>query len=255
MKKWAKYISSLCLLTETALARQLVVSTPDWPPFYVHDSNIPTRRGIAWDILTQCSNSLNHAVKFDMYPIKRMFKYMEKGELDINIMSFKADRTKHVEYGKEVIFENTYSIWVHKNETQMIRSLQDLNSFSMAQLIGLRPSDDFNKWYDSKMNAKIPNESHVVNSLEQVLKMLANQRIQATAASSPETRWRANRLGLLPSIKDSGLTLQKQPYFFVVAKESPFYKQDPNILQKMDQCLRQMKRNGQWSELKKYYNL
>jgi len=235
--------------------RPLKVYTPDWPPFYIQEGGGGTNRGMAWDILATCTKSIDPSVVFDNYPIRRMMKLMEEGELDVNIMSFKPDREKILSYGREVIFENNYVIIVGNHVTKPIRKLADLDTLSIAQLVGLRPSDTFKSWFDKRLANKGGKETLQLNSEEQILKMLANGRIDATVASDAEFKWRSQRLGLTHRIKSTKLTIQKQPYFFVMAKQSPIFRTKPTTLQRMDNCVRNLKKSGEWAEMKNRYQL
>lgn len=239
----------------TAFGRPLKVYTPDWPPFYIQEGGGGANRGMAWDILATCTRSIDPSAVFDNYPIRRMMKLMEEGELDVNIMSFKPDREKIVSYGREVIFENNYVIIVGNHVTKPIRKLSDLDTLSIAQLVGLRPSDTFKAWFDKRLGNKGGKETLQLNSEEQILKMLANGRIDATVASEAEFKWRSQRLGLVHRIKSTKLTIQKQPYFFVVAKQSPILRTKPMTLQSMDNCVRNLKKTGTWAEMKNRYQL
>ena len=40
------------------VARSLTVSAPDWPPFYIHETNDEASRGMAWDLLRSCADHL-----------------------------------------------------------------------------------------------------------------------------------------------------------------------------------------------------
>ena len=240
---------------EKALSRSLTIYTPDWPPFYIQDSQNPNHKGMAWDILETCADRIDRKAVFDNYPIRRMIKQMEDGDLDVNIMSFKEDRQKMLAYGKEVIFENNYVIIVGNHVTKPIRSLSDLDNLSIAQLVGLRPSDAFKSWFDQRLKKTGSKETLMLNTEEQILKMLAYGRIDATVASLAEFRWRSHRLGLASRIRSTNLLIKKQPYFLVMAKQSPIYKAKPQTLTNLDRCVRDLKKSGVWGNLKRQYQL
>ena len=253
MRLWLNFLA-LALAT-SAKARPLTVSAPDWPPFYIHDDGNEPYKGMAWDILANCAGQIDKDAVFDMYPIRRMFKYMETGNLDLNIMSFKAERTSTVNYGKEIVFENTYGVWSGASLTAKIKSLTDLNALNVALLIGLHPSEEYKKWLEIRQATPSGKETLILNEQEQILKMLADNRIDATVGSGPEFRWRARKLGLSTKVRDTGLLIQRQAYFFVVAKESSIYKHHPDILRRLDQCVKDMKKSGAWAKLKEHYQL
>lgn len=234
-------------------ARSLTASAPDWPPFFIHGSS--DRKGFAWEIFSNCASAIDPNVTFENYPIHRMFRYMERGELDLNIMSFKKDRLASLAYGKEVLFENNYSVWTGAHIQRDIKKIEDLNQLTIGQMIGLRPSDQFRSWFEERLKDGERSKSYLLNEPEQVIKMLANGRIDATVISSPEIDWRAKRLGLREKIRDTNFSLQKQDYFFVIAKESPYFKRDPRLLDKLDACVRSLKQSEQWQRLQEKYEL
>jgi ABC-type amino acid transport substrate-binding protein len=210
---------------------------------------------MGWEILAQCGQKIDQDISFDIYPIRRMFKQMEDGELDINIMSYKDDRTKLVSYGKEVVFVNTYSVWTGAHVLKPIRRLSDLDDLSIGQLVGLRPSDQFKDYFAQRLQQGGRKESVELNDTDQVIKMLASRRLDAAIISSPEIRWRSKKLGLQNKIKDARFTIKSQDYFFVFSRQSPFFKKDPNIVGKLDTCVKAMKLSGRWQELKAQYEL
>jgi ABC-type amino acid transport substrate-binding protein len=241
------------LFSSLANARPLTVSTPDWPPFFIQDRM--NDRGMGWEILATCGSAIEPSLSFDVYPIRRMFKYMERGDLDLNIMSFKEDRTKTLSYGKEVVFENTYGVWLGTHVKKNIRRITDMNDLSVGQLVGLRPSDQFRNWFDNRIKEPTDKEAIVLNDADQVVKMLASQRLDATVISGAEIRWRMKKLGLSGKIKDARFPIKSQEYFFVVSKQSPFFKKNPLMVQQLDRCVRSMKSSGKWQELRKQYDL
>jgi ABC-type amino acid transport substrate-binding protein len=236
-------------------AKNLSIYTPDWPPFYIQDVDQNNARGMAWEVLATCSRKIDKNPVFDNYPIRRMMKKMEDGELDLNIMSFKEDRLRIMAYGKEIIFDNDYIIITGSHVTKPIRKLSDLDDLSVAQLVGLRPSDEFKRWFDNRLKNKSGKDTFLLNSEEQILKMLANGRVDATVASRAEVKWRSKRLGLTNRIRTTNLSIKKQPYFFVMAKKSPIYKARPNSLASLDACVRDLKRSGGLARMKARYQL
>ena len=239
----------------TAAARPLTVSSPDWPPFYIQDSEKPLEHGFAGDILDICAAKIDPNADFHAYPIRRMMKYMERGELDINIMSFKPDRALFMDYGKEMVFENSYVVWKRRSLSNSISSIHYLDSLRIAQLVGIRPSDEFREWFDLRLKSKSEIDTLVLNNTDQIVKMLAHDRSDVTVSSLAEMKWRSNKLGLSKYVVNTGLVIKKQDYFLVIAKASPLYKRDPQILNKFDSCVTRLKSTGRWAQLQKYYGL
>jgi ABC-type amino acid transport substrate-binding protein len=257
MTRWLSLTFGLILMVSATVShgRSLTVSFPDWPPFYIHDASRPTEQGLAREILGICAEEVDKTANFDMYPIRRMFKYMERGDLDLNIMSFKPDRLATLDFGKELVFENSYVVWTRRSLNKRITSIQDLDSLTIGQLVGLRPSDPFKLWFENRLKTQPDKETLVVNSPEQLLKMLASERIDVTVASQAEFKWRGKKLGLTSKIKNSGFVIKSQDYFLVMSKASPLYKQNPQLLNTLDQCVRKLKITGKWAKLREHYDL
>jgi ABC-type amino acid transport substrate-binding protein len=246
-------ISVAMLLGPRAWCRAMTISTPDWPPFYIHDSDDTDARGLAWDVLRICSVKNNVNPIYEMYPIRRMFKYMENGDLDLNIMSYKSDRAKALAYGSEVVFENTYGIWTRASLRNKVTSLADITHLSIAQLIGLRPSDEVKALLEARLKNPQSQETLILNDPDQVVKMLATDRIDATVSSVAEIKWRATKLHVANKLRFTGVVVQRQKYFFVMSRQSPLFLQQPQILKGFDQCVRDLKRSGVWSRLQQKY--
>jgi polar amino acid transport system substrate-binding protein len=245
----------LAFSQQVASGRNMTISAPDWPPFYIQDASRANARGLAWDILKICSAKYDKSPQFEMYPIRRMFKYMDDGTLDLNIMSYKADRAESLAYGKEVVFENTYGIWTRSSLMTTIGSMRDIDKLSIAQLIGLRPSDEFKSILEERLKSSTGKETLILNDPDQIVKMLASNRIDATVASLAEIRWRAARLGVSRQLRFSGIVVQKQKYFFVMSRKSPIYNERPQILTGLDQCVKDLRRSGAWDRLRSQYGL
>lgn len=114
----------------------------------------PSDQGFAGEILSLCAVKIDPNANFGAYPIRRMMKYMERGDLDVNIMRFKPDRALFLDYGKQTIFENSSVVWKRRSLKKSIKTIHDLDSLSVAQLVGLRTTDEFKEWFDSRLKSK-----------------------------------------------------------------------------------------------------
>jgi ABC-type amino acid transport substrate-binding protein len=252
MMRWLKY--AILFPSSMGIARPISISAPDWPPFFIHDAPNEANLGMGWDILKRCTTQLTLPATFETYPISRMFKYMEGGQLDLNVMSFKPERTKILDYGREMIFENNYNIWIRANLTNKIQRLADLESLNLAFLTGSKTTAEAQSMLEHrKGNNSI--ETIYVNEQEQIIRMLAAGHSDATISSSPEFRWRLKQLKLEHKLLDTGISIQSQAYFVVASKNSDVYRQNPNLLNQIDQCVKNLKSTGVWAQLKKRYEL
>ena len=247
------------LLNLPAQANALSFSAPDWPPFYIskpaHNKDLYTQPGFATEIITLCSQKSNFQVLLKELPIKRMFREMDSGDLDLNIMSFKADRTKSLNFGKEVVFTNTYGLWTRSGLSINVQTLSQLDGLNIVDLVGIRTSDAYRSYIDQRLSKNGSGRVTVVSSVEAIAKMLAIGRADAAVVSIPEMKFRLQKLGLSHRVTNVGFVIKSQPYYFVASKASKNLLTSPGILDRLDQCIRTIKRDGTWEKLKTSYDL
>lgn len=237
----------------------LSFSTPDWPPFYIvkpaNNERLNPRAGFATEIITLCAQKSNFQVLLKELPIKRMFREMDSGDLDLNIMSFKADRTKSLNFGKEVVFSNTYGLWTRSRLSINIRSLSDLDGLNIVDLVGIRTSDTYRTYIDQRLSKEGAGRVTVVSSVEAIAKMLANGRADAAVVSIPEMKFRLQTLRLTHRVTNAGFIIKSQPYYFVASKSSKNLLASPGTLDRLDRCIRTLKQDGTLERLMSLYDL
>ncbi|NJL60269.1 MAG: amino acid ABC transporter substrate-binding protein [Desulfobacteraceae bacterium] len=68
--------------------RTLNISESDWPPYnFLAKPGAP--KGIIKEIFEMCVPPSEYRLKFEFYPVKRMFTYLEEGKIDMNVLSYK----------------------------------------------------------------------------------------------------------------------------------------------------------------------
>lgn len=242
---------ALWLVPSTILAgtsRPLMVSAPDWPPFYIEGRPIG-KRGLATEVLSRCSESLKLSYQLVDLPINRMFKAMERGDLDVNIMSFKPDRTKFLVYGKAPVFKNSYVPFVKRGSTIKIKSIASFDNLRVGDYVGIRTSDEFRAYLDKRL-AQPDGRVDVVNAADSLVKMLVKGRIDITVAAKTELPFRAQSMGYPPgSIQPLPYVLKSADYFVVISKASPLLRSRPSLVTEFDHCITAMKKDGTYARL------
>lgn len=265
MKKWLRNtillnqiigLNSIAVSQTTKSSNSITISAPDWPPYYIDQTKEPgDLKGFGWEISNMCSIKLGLSPKFEQFPIRRMFKEMEKGTLELNIMSFKADREKAVSYGKEVVFSNSYGLWTRTGLQRIPKTFTDLDTLTLAELVGLRTSDAFREYLDRRHKMSGDSKIQTLSETDAIAKMLASSRVDAAVTSNAEMRYRLKKLGLTSKVSQAPLNVTTQDYFFVISKNSKILKTQPDIVVKFDQCVRQLKSNGIFEKLANKYSI
>jgi ABC-type amino acid transport substrate-binding protein len=230
------------------------VSIPDFPPYYIYDQ-LGRRSGFATEVIELCFKKLNLTPAFRQLPIKRMFRDMESGNLEVNIMSFKEDRTKFLQYGKVPVFHGEYIAFVHRSFKSDFRSLTDLDPLNLGELIGLKPSVDYRTYADRRLQQRDKGRITVVGNVDSLIKMLAKKRIDVFIANRAEIAWRAKELQLDDAIKATNYVLASQDYFWTVAKKSPVLRARPDTVGALDRCVHDLSHSSELAPLEKRYGL
>ena len=139
---WLFVVSSFSAFAESSALR---INDNDWPPYFFGGKE-GTPKGIGKEILHHCLVDSDYKFKFTFYPINRMHKYMEEGELDINIYSYKPERESFLVYGSEPLFVAGYRPIVRKNETRTIDTIADFEPLLLGHLHGLSYSEPFYRY-------------------------------------------------------------------------------------------------------------
>ncbi len=230
----------------------LSVSRPDWPPYSI--INGPGHHpGYLIEITNQCFSDAGYQPNYRELPIKRMFNAMKKGDLLVNVMSYKRDRAEFLAFGKIPLFRGEYVAFTNNKQTTLIKNIDDLNGLSLGDFVGIRPSDSYRTYLDLRLKKRDAGGITVVHSVDSLIKMLAKGRIDAFVGNKAEILWRAKALGLSSFIKASGLTVETQDYFWTVAKNGSMSA--PTIITKLDRCVKDLTKSGRIREIKRRYRI
>jgi polar amino acid transport system substrate-binding protein len=202
-----------------------------------------TRAGFGKDIINLCLQRQGHQVKYHELPIKRTHHFMEVGEVDIAVYSYKEKRKEILYYGKEVLFESEYGFMVRANSDIKIDNLVDLEPYVMGHLAGLSYTPELKKIIDDK--AEI-GEVVIGYSLQSMFSQLLTtpQRFEIMADSKNTFYWQAKNLGVADKIKVLDYNIKNKAYYITVSKRSKNIKNPKGFLDEVDDCLRDIKTSG-----------
>lgn len=227
----------------------IVINDPEWPPYFFagRPENPP---GLMKEILTECSARLQIPFEFKHQPIERMQVGMEQGTLDINIFSYKKEREKVMDFGKEVMLTSRYIPIVRADANYSIKTIKDFDQYRLGHTIGLRYSKEF---YDYILKRKAAQNLDESSKEEFNIRKLDAKRIDIFVSTDSTILWVAKRIGLLNKIKLLDYEIQKADYFIAVSKNSPRIPDRTAFIQQLEECIRGMRKSGEVCSLYKKY--
>lgn len=223
----------------------------DWPPYYF--KNRPDKLpGFAREILDICLPSLGYRTEFTFYPVKRMYTYLERGELDIALFSYRKSREDFLYFGHEPLFVSGYRPVVRAGSTIQIHSLSDFDPLKVGHLAGLQYSEPFLNYIEKRSK-----EGTLIISTtgDSCIRMLTEGIIDIFVDTEDTVRWRAQQMGLKEKISILDYDIRTSHYFVTLSKASPRISDKVAFLEKLDGCLRKIKADGTYRKIACKYGL
>ena len=223
----------------------------DWPPYYFKSKSehLP---GFAREILGHCIPQLGFQPEFTFYPVKRMYAYLEKGELDIALFSYRKSREDLVYFGQEPLFVSGYRPVVRAGSHIRVQSLSDFDALKIGHLAGLKYSKDFYSYIEKRRDA-----GTLVTSItgDSCMRMLIEGMIDIFVDTENTVKWRAKQMGVTDKIQILPYDIRTREYFVTLSKTTPRIADKVEFLKQLDNCLRTIKTNGKYREIAARYGL
>lgn len=252
--KFAVYIIIFFQLTGVATAKEtLFINDLKWPPFFfpnLERGNI----GFGKEIMNYCLNQSQFSFKYKTLPIKRTHVYMQSGELDISVYSYKKERESFVFYGKEPIFISNYGFASKTGDNIEIKNLEDIKKYQFGHLDGLAHTKALMEIIKEKEKLNQVSKGYDIDSMFGQL-LATPQRFQIMANSIETLLWRAKQLNIHKDIKVHDFILKQKPYFITISKTSKNIKNPKEFLTKIDSCIKKLKSSQDYLLLTKKYGL
>lgn len=242
------------VLSDKAYSRsfqKIFINDVDWPPyFFIENDSEP--KGIGKEIITACFTKNEFRAYFVKLPIKRTHDFMQKGDIDVTVYSYKPEREKFLYYAKEPLFITDYGFMIRANSNYTVNSLDDLQPLRVGHLAGLSYTPELLEIIESKLARQ---EAVVANSIDAVFSQLLADipRIDITANTKSTFYWQANILGVQNKVKVLDYTIKTKQYFMTVSKQSKNIPNPELFVAKMDNCVREMKTTGEYNSILAHY--
>jgi len=254
-KKFSVKLLLLSLWSVTSLlyANTLNLNDIDWPPYLFPESNnqLP---GLGKDVLNECLPKKHFRLRFNKLPVKRTHRFMQSGELDISLYSYKKEREAFVVYGKVPIFTTEYGFAMRADSDINIEKLEDLQPLMVGHLAGLTHTPELLAIIEQKRLVGEISEGHSIDAMFAQL-LSSTPRFDIMPNTKQTFYWRAKSLGVSDKIKVSDFTVAQKDYFVSVSKSTTNISDISSFLNNFDNCITQMHVDGRYAALLRKYGL
>ncbi len=254
--KWSTITFCYCLLmlfSSFSSAATIYINNLEWPPFFFSDRT-EGKIGLGKEIIEICLQRTNHQVIYKTLPIKRTHLYMQTGELDISVYSYKPERNEIVYFAKEPLFVSSYGLVSNKSKNLSITQLDDLDKLVIGHLSGLAHTPELLAMIESK---KLKHEVTIGHSLEAMFSQLlaTPQRFDVMPNSKETLKWHAKKLEIKDKVTIHDLVIAEKNYFIAVSKFSKNIADPKEFLQQLDLCILDLKATGEHQRISQKYGL
>jgi polar amino acid transport system substrate-binding protein len=254
-KKYSVKLLLLSLWSVTSLlsANTLILNDTDWPPYLFPESNSQFP-GLGKDVLNACLPKKDFRLRFNKLPVKRTHRYMQSGELDISLYSYKKEREAFVVYSKEPIFTTEYGFAIRADSEIKIEKLEDLQPLVIGHLAGLTHTPELLKIVEQK---RLTGEISLGHSIDAMFAQLLSTtpRFDIMPNTKQTFYWRAKKLGVSDKIKVPDFTVAYKKYFVTVSKMTKNIADIAGFLADLDQCIIEMHQDGRYKAILNKYGL
>jgi polar amino acid transport system substrate-binding protein len=244
-------LSFLIISPVPAETKKIIVIENDWPPYYFGRNSFELP-GFARELIDNCIGRTGYTADYRFYPVKRMYFYLEKGDIDIALFSYRKSREDLVFYGKEPLFSSGYRPVVRKYSGISIQSLKDFDPLRLGHLAGLRYSPEFFEYVRKRGEEGTLVTTTVENGS---LRMLLKGMIDVFVDTRDSVIWRARRMGVTDKIEILDYDIKTSDYFVTISKNSPRIDHPRKVLDILDSCFEEMKTSGLYFEIAGKYGI
>jgi polar amino acid transport system substrate-binding protein len=242
-----------CDFGHSKAARNLptvIINNTNWQPFFFTGIGAP--KGLGGEVLELCLPEAGYKPGYVNNSIKRMYKGLEDGTIDLNIFSYKKEREGFLFYSKVPLFKSEYKPFIRVDSKIKIRKISDFDKYKLGHRPGLRYSAEFHNYVKKRQALNSVDEADL-DSLN--IKKLIAGKIDIFVNTAATTHWVAKEMGLSKEIKEVDYTIQSSDYFLTISKKSVRIRDKKAFLKSMDSCFRRIKKDGTFTKIVNKYRL
>lgn len=233
--------------------QKIIINDIHWPPYFMIKAQ-KEGTGLAKETINLCLQQIGYKAEYHELPIKRTHYFMERGDIDITVYSYKAERKEYLYYAKEVLFNSEYGFMVRANSDIQVDDLTDLQPLIIGYLAGLTYTPELKKIIDDKVKLEQVVTGYSLKAMFGQL-LAETPRFDIMADSKSTLFWEAKKLGVSDKVKVLDYSIKKKAYYITVSKRSRNINNPQEFLAKMDVCVRNIKLNIEYRKKLMRYGL
>jgi polar amino acid transport system substrate-binding protein len=210
--------------------------------------------GLAKETINLCLQQIGYQAEYHELPIKRTHYFMERGDIDITVYSYKAARTEYLYYAKEALFNSEYGFMVRANSDIQVDDLTDLQPLIIGYLAGLTYTPELKIIIDDKVKLEQVVTGYSLKAMFGQL-LAETPRFDIMADSKSTLFWEAKKLGVSDKVKVLDYNIKEKAYYITVSKRSRNIKNPQEFLAKMDVCISNIKHSIEYRKKLMRYGL
>jgi len=220
--------------------KKLIAVTEEWPPFRIQSQGSKHGFvGIDIDILERLAVVLNREIEVQRHPFARALEMIRTGDADIIPgVAHTEKRAAFILYVPTSYFEVGPVFYTQKGRGHLVRDYEDLYRFDVGYSLHSAYFEPFNS--DGRIR-KIG-----VSTEEQLVKMVALNRLDITIGTNPNLAWDIKRYGFKDKLEQTHyIPTQKTPIYFGLAKGAGYGE----LQLKIDSYLKKIIANGELQQI------
>jgi len=231
--------------TPQATHAEALVSVGDTlPPWFYHEQSAP--KGIVHDIFDELVSRMGHQISINIVPFRRIYAELLSGRAHLSVMLVSEEESHYppeLLLGKEPLFSYRVVAVALKSRQLTIETLEQLKRLRLGH-IRLLP--------DITDKISSGSESTAYGNDSMMLKSLVSGRIDVAVTSEPTWFEMSKRLGIEDDLQ-AVYTLSIDRFYLVWSRPA-LGENAESLVQKADQVLQAMKREGRLADIISRYS-
>lgn len=178
--------------------RVIEIAIEQYPPFNYQENG--TFKGVSFDVMKEAFHRMGVELKVSQYPWARILQLIRDGEIDAIMTVYKSkEREEYMYFPEEAVSEDVQTFYVKEGSKFFYTDKKSLTSIKLGIMRGYSYGDEFDQSIKKKEF-----RTEAVDSQEQNIKKLLNNRIDAFLESNYVTAYNLNQMGIKEGIVAAG---------------------------------------------------
>lgn len=239
--------TSIFAQSNTSIKKIYFVEEANWPPFTPNNYG-QTKEGLSYILMQAIFSRLDIEVDLELYPQKRMLLMLKNTRKDAaTIISKSEERLKFLDYSDPILQKKGYIYYLKDNNPNFSwEEYKDLQGLSIGVVAGHNLGNEFEEAI-KKYNLQIQRVSQSKKNFD----MLLNRRVDIILSIEPTANYFLKDPMYGNKISHASKQYYSKYYYIGFSKKS----KAKNILPKVNNIIREMKKDGSLQKILSQYSL